>query len=182
MKGREIVNKPFIQSYWVREGLLCAGHYPGALDEQEHETKLRGLIDCGIRRVINLIPAHETGANGLPFVAYDSTLERLAAERGQSVECIRLGYPDGTTPSRALMKRILDQIDASLEAHEPVYIHCWGGHGRTSTVIGCYLIRHGASPQKAIDQILAWRRPLPKNHFPYEARQEEFVRSWQAGE
>lgn len=33
--------------------------------------------------------------------------------------------------------RILDAIDARLEAGKSVYVHCWGGIGRTDTVAGC---------------------------------------------
>ena len=73
-------------------------------------------------------------------------------------------------------------VAAALAAGEPVYVHCWGGHGRTGTTAACYLIRHGLAPQAAIDQIIALRKPLPKNHFPFEGHQEEFVRSWRAGE
>lgn len=175
-------NKPFAQSYWVREGLLCAGQYPGALDKQERDMKLNGLLDNGIRRIVNLIPAGETGANGKPFDPYEPVIQALATGRGIKVECLRMGYADGSTPQRAHMSKILDVIDSSLTAGEPLYVHCWGGHGRTSSVIGCYLVRHGQTPQAAIDQILAWRKPLPKNHFPYEDRQEAFVRSWRTGE
>ena len=173
---------PFLQSYWVREAMLCAGHYPGALNVDERNMKLTGLLDCGIRRIVNLIPAHETGANGFPFDPYEPVIQQMASSRGLQVECLRLGYGDGTTPERSHMSKILDTLDSSIAAGEPLYVHCWGGHGRTSSVIGCFLIRHGASAQEAIDQIVGWRNPLPRNHFPYEGRQEKFVRSWQAGE
>src|SRR5690349_16671283 len=175
------IQKPFPQSYWVIDGNFCAGHYPGDRDEATRIAKAKGLLDVGIRRVINLIPDGETGG-GVQFVPYEPLLQSLAAERGGSVECLRLGYGDGTTPARSHMSKILDTIDASLAANEPIYVHCWGGHGRTGTTVACYLIRHGASAQGAIDQIVAWRAALPRNHFPLEGQQEAFVRSWQAGE
>lgn len=174
--------KPFAQSYWAAAGMLCAGHYPGAQEVDERDEKLAGLLDCGIRRVINLIPSHETGRGGAPFDPYASVLQSMAAARSTTVECLRFGYPDGTTPTREHMRQILDTIDASLAAGEPIYVHCWGGHGRTGTTIACHLIRHGLSPQAAIDQIVAWRQPLPQNHFPFEGQQEAFVRTWRAGE
>jgi hypothetical protein len=173
--------RPFPQSYWVRAGLFCAGHYPGDRDGTQRIAKATGLLDAGIRRVISLIPEGETGG-GVPFVPYEPLLQELAAPRGLTVECIRLGYPDGTTPTREHMRKVLDTIDASLAANEPLYLHCWGGHGRTGTTVGCFLIRHGASAQATIDQILTWRAPLPNNRYPFEGQQEAFVRSWQAGE
>jgi hypothetical protein len=35
---------------------------------------------------------------------------------------------------------ILQHIRSELEAGRLVYVHCWGGKGRTGTVIGCWLI------------------------------------------
>lgn len=176
------MDKPFAQSYWAVPGLLCAGHYPGAEDTDEHREKLGGLVRCGIRRVINLIPDYETGRGGRPFRAYMADLAQLSAAQGVAVECARMGWPDGTTPDRAHMQAILDRIDQSVAAQEPVYVHCWGGHGRTGTTVGCFLVRHGATPEAAIAQILAWREPLPRNHFPFEGQQEAFVREWRAGQ
>jgi protein-tyrosine phosphatase len=34
------------------------------------------------------------------------------------------------------MVRILNQIDMCIKYDKPVYVHCWGGKGRTGTVIG----------------------------------------------
>jgi hypothetical protein len=173
---------PFPQSYWVRPGLLCAGQYPGSQDSDERDRKLNGLLDCGIHRVVNLIPSTETGANGQPFDPYEPRLQALAASRNLQVECVRIDFPDGRTPQRSKMSRILDTLDASLAAGEPLYFHCWGGHGRTSTVVGCYLVRHGMAGQEAINQIVAWRKPLPRNHYPFEGSQAAFVLGWRAGE
>lgn len=176
------MKRPFPQSYWVHEGLLCAGHYPGAPEQEEHRAKVAGLVACGIRRVINLIPEHETGRNGLSFVSYLPELQEFSARAGTSVECVRMGFADGSVPNRELMSRILDAVDASMASGEPLYLHCWGGHGRTGTTVACHLIRHGHTPQEAIERILSLRAGLPRNHFPFEGRQEEFVRTWQPGE
>lgn len=179
--------KPFPQSYWVHsdwlpERFLCAGHYPGDIGAHAQARKLTGLLRCQIRRVINLIADHETSRGGQPFRPYEAELQELAAAQGLAVTCTRMGYADGSTPTRAHMRQILDAIDAAHTARAPVYVHCWGGHGRTGSVVACHLIRHGYPAQTAIDQIVAWRAPLPRNHFPFEGEQEAFVRSWQRGE
>lgn len=141
-----------------------------------------GLVEARIRRVISLIPEHETGRDGIPFEPYAPLLRAFASDLGFDVHCVRFGFPDGSTPEIPLMKTILDTIDASIAAREPVYVHCWGGHGRTSTVAGCYLVRHGATPREAIERILAWRESLPRNWFPYQNEQQAFVEAWQAGQ
>ena len=173
---------PFPQSYWVRPGLLCAGHYPGDRDPATGAQKLAGLLDCGVRRSLNLIPIDERGRDGEAFTAYDAPLQALAAERGSSCDCLRMGFPDGHTPDLAGMSAILDRIDASIADGEPIYVHCWGGHGRTSTVIGCHLVRHGDAPEQAIERILAWRSTLPRNWFPFQNGQEAFLRAWRPGQ
>jgi protein-tyrosine phosphatase len=49
-----------------------------------------------------------------------------------------MGLPDDVDP-------ILDAIDELLAAGRSVYVHCFAGRGRTGTVIGCWLARHGSA-------------------------------------
>jgi protein-tyrosine phosphatase len=57
------------------------------------------------------------------------------------------------------MVRILNQIDLCIKHNKHVYVHCWGGKGRTGTVVGCYLIRHGlAEGNDVINKIKQLRR------------------------
>jgi len=39
-------------------------------------------------------------------------------------------------PSAALMRATLDAIYDAIDAGETLYLHCWGGVGRTGTVVG----------------------------------------------
>ena len=34
-----------------------------------------------------------------------------------------------------------------------VYVYCWGGIGRTSTAVGCWLVRHGMTGDEALAEI-----------------------------
>lgn len=52
------------------------------------------------------------------------------------------------TPTVDQMRAILDAIDRA--AGSIVYVHCWGGHGRTGTVAGCYLVRHGQDTRQSL--------------------------------
>ena len=176
------MDKPLPQSYWVHPGLLCAGHYPGDTDPAERDSKLRRLLGCGIRRVLNLMESSETGLGGRPFEPYAPRLQELAAERNVDVECLRLPIPDASAPTREAMRAILDTIDGLVQQELPTYVHCWGGHGRTSTVIACYLIRRGSSPRGAIGKVRQWRAGLPKHYYPFEGGQERFVLSWRCGQ
>jgi hypothetical protein len=172
------VNKPFPQSFWVIDKLLCAGCFPGDLVPERRDEKLQGLIKCGLRRYIDLMDPGDRDASGACFEPYPPILRQLAADREIDMEFVLLSIPDASVPSIESMTRILDYLDASVEGRIPTYVHCWGGHGRTSTVVACYFIRHGMSADEAIERIKTLRRPLPKNHYPFEGQQESFVRSW----
>lgn len=176
---------PFARSYWVVPGQLLAGCYPGDPHPQEARRKLTGLLEVGIRHVINLMEPQEKNHEGRPFVPYQEPLAHLAEERGIEVTCVRFPIRDGNVPSREEMRAILDDIDQALAEGRPVYVHCWGGKGRTGTVVGCYLARHGlANGPEALVRIQELRRndPTSGHPSPETERQRDLVRSWKVGE
>ena len=63
-------------------------------------------------------------------------------------------YPivDLSIPTVEATVEILDGIDRCLEAGRNVYVHCWGGIGRTGTIVACWLVRHQyATPADVLD-------------------------------
>ena len=52
---------------------------------------------------------------------------------------------------------ILARIRAEIAAGRVVYVHCWGGKGRTSTVVGCLLIDDGLDYDATIARIAELR-------------------------
>jgi len=68
-------------------------------------------------------------------------------------------FKDFSVPTERQMIRILNQIDMCIKYDKPVYVHCWGGKGRTGTVVGCYLARHGfAAGNDVIEMIKELRK------------------------
>jgi protein-tyrosine phosphatase len=131
--------------------------------------------------VINLMEPDEMNHQGQPFVPYLEIMQACVTGPGERVAMDRFPIRDMAIPSRPTMQRILDKIDASIAAGVPVYLHCWGGVGRTGTVVGCYLVHHRlAIPgQAALDQIVALRQHiLPARPSPETDEQRYFVRSW----
>jgi len=182
---REYSRKPFPRSYWVVPGKICSGAYPGDRDEQAMMNKLQGLIDCGVRHVINLMEPSETDHEGRPFTDYMGMLDMLGARRGAKVSSKRFPIRDVSVPTRELMKAILDDIDESISRDRPVFVHCWGGKGRTGTVVGCFLARHGiAHGKKALAMISQLRSNDPRAHepSPETPAQRDMVISWKEGE
>ena len=176
---------PFSKSFWVQEPLLLAGAFPADSDVSLTREKIEALVRCGIRHVVNLTEADEVNYYGLPFVPYEPILEELSEALGAPITNSRHPIGDMGVPTRHLMKTILDEIDAHLARRTPVYLHCWGGHGRTGTVVGCYLARHGLAHG---DQALEMIRDLRKHEAmaqvasPQTEAQRRMVRDWKAGE
>ena len=172
---------PFTQAYWVVPGELMAGSYPGSADPAEADRKLQGLIEHGIRHIINLMEPGEINRAGQLFVPYEKRLIEIAAAEGCEVTVERLAITDMGIPSRLEMCRILDRIDASIEQKRSVYVHCLGGIGRTGTVVGCFLARHGyASDQQLIQHIQTLRKNTITRHriSPETGQQIELICSW----
>ena len=169
----------FQRSYWVIPGKLMADCYPGAKTAAEAQEKLNGMVAAGIRHTVSLMEEGETGRHGEPFVPYEAPF------RSRGINCVRMPIRDMNIPSVDEMRAILDGIDSGIAAGTPTYVHCWGGKGRTGTVVGCYLIRHGlAQPASAVDRITELQAmtngtlsPSPENE-----RQRRFVAEWMPGQ
>ena len=58
--------KPLAESYWVIEGRLLAGKYPGGKTPKETETRVKGMLDAGFDAFIDLTEAGEL----LPYDIY----------------------------------------------------------------------------------------------------------------
>lgn len=78
------------------------------------------------------------------------------------------------------MHATLDFIDDELARGATVYLHYWGDHGRTGTVIGCWLVRHGRSGKEALQRITELRRAIPPEEgpSPQTAAQCKMVLEW----
>lgn len=171
---------PFSRSYWVEPGKFLAGAYPGSPNINEAKEKIAGLARCGIRRIINLMEPDETDRQGKPFAPYDRIFRELGAEKAMDVVMVRRPIRDLDVPSLEKMAAIVGEIDRFLGEGLPVYVHCWGGRGRTGTVVGCWLINQGLEGQEALDRIRWLRRNEETAHkdSPETRKQISMVLNW----
>lgn len=160
---------PIRSSYWVAEGLL-AGEFPGAWEGDVAARRLRAFAARDVAVFVDL--THP--ADGLE--PYETLLEPPAR---------RLAHPivDMGTTTVPHMARILDDVDEARGAGLMVYVHCWGGIGRTGTVVGCWLMRHGLDDGDPIGRIAQLRRDVDDARVasPQTAAQRAMVTGWKRG-
>jgi protein tyrosine/serine phosphatase len=166
---------PIPESYWVLPGRFLAGEYPGGFGAERVRRRVDAFLKAGINTFIDL-----TGPDELP--SYLPILTEKAEAHKQQVETINLPIRDFGLPTRAEMVIILDTIDAALAKGRNVYLHCWGGIGRTGTTVGCYLVRHGLTGEQALARIAEWWQVDPRRTYyprsPETDEQVKFVREW----
>ena len=175
---------PFDRAYWVIPGRLLMGYVPVKPEAGGTRRQVRALLEQGIRVFVNLMHDDEENNDGAIIPGYEQELREEAAASGVEARHHRLSIVDVSVPTPEHMVRVLDTIDAALAEGLPVYVHCWGGRGRTGTVAGCYLARHGyASGQRALDFVQHLRRTDAKSFAssPETLRQCRMVREWPVG-
>jgi hypothetical protein len=164
----DVPRGPIPGSYWVEPGRLLAGEYPGAGDEARALARLAQIRDAGIDFFLDLTEERE----GLP--PYEAAIVPL--------EYRRLPVRDFSCPSREEMESILMTIDDALERGKCVYVHCWGGIGRTGTVVGCWLVRRGRPAHEALALIEERRKDTPEawRRSPETDEQRALIEEWDA--
>jgi len=147
-----------------------AGEYPIVRGAQQARQKLSGILAAGINEFLDLTDV----ADGLD--------EYHELDVGTPFGHRRMTIRDMDVPEVGQMRRILDHLQQRLAAGRTVYVHCWGGIGRTGTVVGCHLIEQGLSPDEALDHIAErWQTMEKRVRFPRSPQtdaQVSFVRGW----
>lgn len=122
----------FVHAWWVDDDVL-AGEYPMSLDDpvRSHE-KVNLLVDTGVRTFVDLTHRADDMA------PYEPILSAAAEARRLDLRRVAHPIPDMGVIDDADYDVILETI-AEARRRGRVYVHCWGGMGRTSTVVGCLL-------------------------------------------
>lgn len=147
-----------VHAYWVEPGLL-AGEYPGHREAAIARRKIDLLADQGIRTFVDLT----TAADGL--APYESIVGEVARTRNADLRRVAHPIPDLGVVDDGDYDAILASIAAARD-RGGVYVHCWGGIGRTGTVVGCHLLTRGLGYDDAIAALSTLRATSRTAHRP----------------
>ncbi|MCD8310328.1 MAG: ADP-ribosylglycohydrolase family protein [Prevotellaceae bacterium] len=124
--------RPLYQSYPLDKHFY-AGEYPGDKNGDMAKMKLAQMVHFGVRHFVDLTVEGELN----PYC------ESLPKE----VSHHRFPIPDcGTPGSITGVERLLERIESLSRRGGDVYLHCWGGTGRTGMIAACYLASKEAHP------------------------------------
>ncbi|MBO5815487.1 MAG: dual specificity protein phosphatase family protein [Bacteroidales bacterium] len=159
-------NKPIINSYCAADRLY-AGEYPGDKSADKAKEKLAAFCSFGITHFIDLTEEGE--------------LEPYAHLLPEGVVHRRFPIADVSVPEShddvTDLLVYIDQVLSSSEASK-VYVHCWGGVGRTGTIIGCYYVHKGYGFVSALGRLRESFKQCPKSersNSPETLEQEKFL-------
>lgn len=173
------MNTPFPNSYWLEDGHIVCGEYPKDFDDRDDLTGMSALLEAGVRVFVNLTEPDE-------LEPYDQIAREAAKALGidpAELEFYRQPIRDVSVPnSPEMMKQTLRMIRSARQRGKAVYIHCWGGKGRTGTVAGCLLSElNGKSGDGALDALGERWQACAKASYaesPETDEQRQYVRLW----
>lgn len=145
-----------LHAWWVQPGRLLAGEYPGGHTREKAAKKLRLLVDAGIDSIVDLTRPQDL------LEPYDDVLRTVCKDAGREVRHIAYPIPDMGVIDHDGYDRIVACIKAEIASGRVVFLHCWGGKGRTATVVGCLLIDGGLDYDAAIARIAELRAGTKK--------------------
>lgn len=128
MQSEEYSDRSIYQSFLVlnTNGFVFAGEYPRDRDEDIAKEKIKRFIDFGISHFIDLTEEGE-------LRPYSHLLP-------ENVSYLRFPIKDVSAPNSVeAVKKLISEIEEYQNSGQRCYIHCWGGVGRTGTIVACYL-------------------------------------------
>ena len=122
-------NIPTTNCFQVYDERIWGCEYPFDLDEEKGKKKLQDAMNFGITHFIDLTEEGEL----IPYAEHIPSCSL--------VKHIRFPIHDTSVPSSCeSMLDLLKMIDQILlNNNSKIYLHCWGGVGRTGTVVACWI-------------------------------------------
>src|ERR1700730_4548116 len=172
----ESPRRPNRNTYWVVPLKFLAGEYPGDKDPVKARKKIKQFLAAGIRHFVDLTEFGE-------LVPYDEILSEETRNSRIKATYQRFPIRDVSVPSDSdHLAEILSVIDRRISEGGAVYLHCWGGVGRTGLVVACWMQEHGRTPDDALAELSAKWSTVEKSSWkpesPETPAQVSWVKTW----
>ena len=185
---------------WLIPGYVLCGSYPGACPGRPQHNDLAQVRDTGVSTFVCLqeeLPPQDAPwpENGVPnlserakFAAGNFLNYRSAA--GEDASYVHFGLPDlSVCESLDSLDEIVCDLRKRIEAGDKLYIHCWGGRGRTGLIAACLLgsLYGDMDAEEALQRVQCYydlRQPLARDFSaarktsPETDEQKNQVRDW----
>jgi protein-tyrosine phosphatase len=137
-------------NYYKVENSIYAGEYPYAVNPMLGIKKLDVLNDLKVNTIIDLTENGE-------LYQYTASIR---------ANCTHYRFPikDRNIPdSFDNVYNLMAYIDNAKSENGTIYIHCWGGVGRTGTIVACWLVYNGMSANEALAHLNELWKSCPKS-------------------
>jgi protein-tyrosine phosphatase len=150
-----------------------AGSYP--LRNTKSNNRIRAsVLKQKFDVFINLMQEDEKDHDGNYFKDYKSFIN-------YDTTIIRIPIKDMDIPTPFQTMKLIKTIDRFINDNKKIYLHCWGGLGRTGTIVGCYLIEKKLANKinvfSKINELKA-NSSLAKLNSPQTEEQKAFIINW----
>jgi hypothetical protein len=158
---REDYYGPTTESNWVLKGRLLVGAYPATQDDKETADIISSILKLGIRKFVCLQQEYrpnvpeELWRSGLALRPYFNDVLHLVKNKASysslfatsSIAIVDekdLSFDHcpivdcGITDDNKVLDLASKLVD-ELSRGVVIYLHCWGGHGRTGTIVSVML-------------------------------------------
>eukprot|EP00904_Undaria_pinnatifida_P008558 jgi/Undpi1/4832/HiC_scaffold_19.g08185.m1 len=173
---REVYLGPTMESNWVLPGRLLVGAYPASMNDSHHAHLLCTILLQGVTTFVCLQQEYRSegvtedmwrsGEALRPY--FQDALQLLrklrdikaADPRGmpeicapQDTDFVHFPIVDCNVADDTKVLHLAAKLAARVARGEVLYLHCWGGHGRTGTVVSIMLhLMYGLSADVAMER------------------------------
>lgn len=148
------------QTWWIYPGVFSAGPYPNDF--------LKQLLQSGITSFVCLLEPIEVN-------------KHYKDELPSHIRFKNFPIKYQTAPSVEMMNDILQYIGTEIHTNQKVYLHGWSGHGRTATVVACFLKQLGFYTNIVLNCLSGLRSHdsrLTSQLIPQTQEQLQFIDEW----
>jgi len=171
--NREDIFGPIAESNWVVPGKLIAGAFPGYISDLETERALIKILNTGVSKFVcmqeeyNIAIKEEDWRKNLHVRAsvvrpYFADVQRIMENKSihptLNTDVVNMTFDhcpikDCSTVADEIVFNLAKDLVKAIYDGEVIYLHCWGGHGRTGIMVCLMLhLMYGLTANEALER------------------------------